>query len=96
MIFYNWVDLIDEANFINGTSHTGPVSVDGTGSFETEGLWNTINSLKLQYQYANGVIMDYKIKVPTSVLKVMKAGFRSISIATEAFRLTTKISSVPR
>ena len=61
----NWGGhLIDVANFINGTSHTGPVSCEGTGSFDTEGLWDTINSFKLQYKYANGVVLDYKIKVP--------------------------------
>ena len=61
----NWGGhLIDVANFINGTSYTGPVSCEGSGSFDTKGLWNTINSFQLQYKYANGVIMDYKIKVP--------------------------------
>ena len=63
----NWGGhLIDVANMINGTSHTGPVSVEGTGKFPDDpaGLWDTIIDLELQYKYANGVIMDYKIDVP--------------------------------
>ncbi|VGO17793.1 Glucose--fructose oxidoreductase [Pontiella desulfatans] len=61
----NWGGhLIDVANFINGTSHTGPVSCEGAGSFDSGGLWDTINAFELQYKYANGVVMDYKIKVP--------------------------------
>jgi predicted dehydrogenase len=63
----NWGGhLMDVANLINGTSHTGPVSVEGTGRFQDDpaGLWDTVEEFQVQYQYANGVILDYKIKSP--------------------------------
>lgn len=61
----NWGGhLMDVANLCNRTSHTGPVSAEGSGTFDTKGLWNTINAFELQYKYANGVVMDYRIKSP--------------------------------
>jgi predicted dehydrogenase len=62
----NWGGhLIDVANFINGTSHSGPVRVEGTGTFPAPGsLWNTIIGFELRYDYANGVRLDYKIDKP--------------------------------
>lgn len=63
----NWGGhLMDVANLINGTSHTGPVSVEGTGTFPNDpnGLWDTITDFEVQYKYANGVVLDYKIKTP--------------------------------
>jgi predicted dehydrogenase len=62
----NWGGhLMDVANFINGTSHSGPVRIEGTGTFPEPGvLWNTIVGFQVQYQYANGVKLDYKIDKP--------------------------------
>ena len=63
----NWGGhLMDVANFINGTSHSGPVSVEGTGTFPDNpaDLWDTVIDLQLQYRYANGVVLDYKIEKP--------------------------------
>ena len=62
----NWGGhLLDVANLINGTSHSGPVRVEGSGSFPEPGaLWDTITGFELQYRYANGVILDYKIDKP--------------------------------
>jgi predicted dehydrogenase len=62
----NWGGhLIDVANLINGTSHSGPVRIEGTGTFPEPGaLWDTIIGFKLQYQFANGVKLDYKIDKP--------------------------------
>lgn len=63
----NWGGhLIDVANFINGTSHTGPVTAEGSGRFSdpSKGLFDTIEAFELQYRYANGVVMDYKLDVP--------------------------------
>lgn len=63
----NWGGhLIDVANWVNGTSHSGPVSVEGSGRFSDpdKGLFDTIEAFELQYRYANGVILDYKIDVP--------------------------------
>ena len=58
--------MMDVANFVNGTSSTGPVSVEGTGGFpdDPDGLWDTILDMKIQYRYANGVVLDYKIEKP--------------------------------
>ncbi len=62
----NWGGhLMDVANFINGTSHSGPVRIEGTGTFPDAGvLWNTITGFKVRYEYANGVGLDYKIDKP--------------------------------
>ena len=63
----NWGGhLIDVANLINGSSHTGPVSVEGSGSFPSDpnGLWDTIVGMNLRYKYVNGVTLDYIIDKP--------------------------------
>ena len=63
----NWGGhLIDVANMINGTSHSGPASVEGSGKFpeDSKGLWDTIIGMDLHYRYANGVTLDYKISKP--------------------------------
>ena len=62
----NWGGhLIDVANFINGTSHSGPTHIKGTGTFPKPGaLWDTITGFDLHYEYANGVKLDYKIDQP--------------------------------
>lgn len=40
-----------------------PVTVEGTGVFD-RGLWNTLNSFDLTYEYADGLILKYKIEAP--------------------------------
>jgi predicted dehydrogenase len=40
-----------------------PVSVKGTGTFD-KGLWHTINAFDIQYEYADGLKLNYKIDVP--------------------------------
>lgn len=40
-----------------------PVSVEGTGTFD-KGLWHTINSFDLQYTYADGLKLNYRIDKP--------------------------------
>lgn len=40
-----------------------PVSVEGTGTFD-KGLWHTINAFDLNYEYADGLKLKYKIDVP--------------------------------
>lgn len=40
-----------------------PISVEGTGLFD-QGLWNTINSFDLRYEYEDGTILNYMIDVP--------------------------------
>ncbi|MCU0777208.1 MAG: Gfo/Idh/MocA family oxidoreductase [Akkermansiaceae bacterium] len=62
----NWGGhLLDVANLINGTSHSGPVRVEGAGTFPPAGsLWDTSIGFELQYRFANGVKLDYKIDQP--------------------------------
>jgi myo-inositol 2-dehydrogenase / D-chiro-inositol 1-dehydrogenase len=62
----NWGGhLLDVANFINGTSHSGPARIEAKGTFPEAGsLWDTIIGFEVSYTYANGVRMDYKIDKP--------------------------------
>lgn len=61
----NWArHLIDVADFMNGTCHTGPVHIEGKGTFPELGvLWDTITDFEVHYHYANGVRLGYKIGV---------------------------------
>ncbi len=61
----NWgTHLNDIAMWGNGTERTGPVEIDGTGVFPTEGLWNVLTDFNINYTFANGVTMTYKIDYP--------------------------------
>ncbi len=40
-----------------------PVSVEGTGTFD-KGLWNTISAFDIEYTYADGLLLRYKIDEP--------------------------------
>jgi predicted dehydrogenase len=54
--------IIDTAQRALGTEKSGPVSVEGTGIFGTEGLYNTAHTYQLTYTYENGVIMEVHSK----------------------------------
>ena len=63
----NWgTHLIDVAQLINGTERGGPIAVEGSGRYPApgSGLWNTLIDFKGKFQYANGVVLDYKMAVP--------------------------------
>jgi hypothetical protein len=62
----NWgCHLLDVANLINGSSHSGPVRIEGKGTFPEPGvLWNNIIGFDIHYQYANGLRMDFKMDKP--------------------------------
>lgn len=61
----NWgTHLNDIAQWGNGTDRTGPVEVKGTGTFPDEGLWNVLLSFDVEYKYADGVRLFYKIDKP--------------------------------
>jgi len=61
----NWgAHLNDIAQWGNGTERTGPVEIEGTGKFPTDGLWNVLLSLDIRYKFANGVRMFYSISRP--------------------------------
>ncbi|MDD2598957.1 MAG: Gfo/Idh/MocA family oxidoreductase [Kiritimatiellae bacterium] len=69
----NWgTHVIDVAQKVNNSQRTGPVSVEGSGSYPDpgSGLWNVLVDFKVQYQYADGVIMDYKIDSEGAYLRV--------------------------
>jgi len=40
-----------------------PLTVEGTGEFD-RGLWNTLNSFDLHYEYKDGLVLNYKIDAP--------------------------------
>jgi predicted dehydrogenase len=61
----NWgAHLNDIAQWGNGTERTGPVEVEGTGRFPSDGLWNVLLSFEIRYRYANGVRLFYNISRP--------------------------------
>lgn len=58
----NWgTHTLDVAQLANDTERTGPVSVEGTGTYPKpgSGLWNVLTSFKVQFKYAKGVVLDY-------------------------------------
>ena len=60
----NWGShLNDIVQWCNNSERTGPVSVTGTGEF-SKGLWNTVSKFNLEYEYADGVKLRYKIDRP--------------------------------
>ena len=61
----NWgTHLIDIAQWGNGTDRTGPVEVQASGTYPTDGLWNVLLSFEAKYKYANGVTMHYTMDRP--------------------------------
>ena len=61
----NWgTHLNDIAQWGNGTERTGPVEVEGRGTYPDRGLWNVLLSFDIQYKYADGVRLFYKIDEP--------------------------------
>ena len=61
----NWgAHLNDIAQWGNGTERTGPVEVEGTGKYPSDGLWNVLLDFEIRYKYANGVRLIYKTDRP--------------------------------
>jgi myo-inositol 2-dehydrogenase / D-chiro-inositol 1-dehydrogenase len=52
--------LFDTAQWANDTERTGPVEVDGKGTFWEGGLYNTVKDYDITFRYANGVVMTCK------------------------------------
>jgi hypothetical protein len=48
---------MDIAQWGNGTDHTGPIEIEGTGVIPKDGLADTATQWQVQHQYANGVTM---------------------------------------
>jgi predicted dehydrogenase len=54
----NWgIHHLDIAQWGNGTEDTGPVEVEGTGTFPTAGLADCVLTWQVENRYANGVTM---------------------------------------
>jgi len=49
--------LFDTAQWANNTERNGPVEVEGTGTYWTGGLYDTVKDYDVTYRYANGVVM---------------------------------------
>ncbi len=57
-IICDWgTHLFDTAQWANDTERTGPVQIEGTGTFWEGGLYNTVKDYDVTYRYANGVVM---------------------------------------
>lgn len=60
----NWgAHLMGIAQWGNNSEYTGPVSIEGTGTFDI-GLWNTVNNFNIAYKYADGKELFFKIERP--------------------------------
>ena len=57
-IICDWgTHLFDTAQWGNDTECSGPVEVEGVGTFWEGGLYNTVKDYNVTYRYANGVVM---------------------------------------
>jgi len=56
--------LIDIAQWGNNTELTGPIEVEGTGTFPKEGLYNTATDFSIDCKYANGVTLNISSSQP--------------------------------
>ncbi len=65
-IITNWgAHLNDIAQWGNGTDRTGPVEVEGHGTYPpADSFWNVLLDFEVQYRYANGVKMFYRMGKP--------------------------------
>ena len=58
----NWgTHTVDVAQQIHDSERTGPVSVEGKGQYPApdSGLWAVLLDFRVQYRYADGVVLDY-------------------------------------
>ncbi|MEA3368624.1 MAG: Gfo/Idh/MocA family oxidoreductase [Planctomycetota bacterium] len=61
----NWgAHLCDIAQWGHGTERTGPVRVEGRGTYPTDGLWNVLLDFEVRYRFADGVEMVYETSRP--------------------------------
>ncbi len=60
-IICDWgTHLFDTAQWGNDTERSGPVEIEGTGTYWEGGLYNTVKEYDVTYRYANGVVMTCK------------------------------------
>ncbi len=58
---------IDIAHWGMGTEYTGPIELEGTGTFPESGLWDVHGDYDVNSKYANGVTMNISHKHPNGV-----------------------------
>lgn len=49
--------LFDTAQWANDTERSGPVEIEGTGTYWDEGLYDAVKDYDVTYRYSNGVVM---------------------------------------
>lgn len=60
-IICDWgAHLFDTAQWANDTERSGPVEIEGTGTYWEGGLYNTVKDYDVTYRYSNGVVMTCK------------------------------------
>ena len=60
-IICDWgAHLFDTAQWANDTERSGPVEIEGAGTYWEGGLYNTVKDYDVTYRYANGVEMTCK------------------------------------
>lgn len=75
--------LVNIAQWANNADETGPVEVQGTGTFpDFDDVWNTAETFKISYKFKNGVTMDVWTEVPGIKIEgtkgwVLSRGWRS-------------------
>jgi hypothetical protein len=72
--------IIDLAQLGHGTDDTMPVSVEGTGWFPEDGLFNTAMSYKVNFAYADGVRMIVESIGPRGVKFIGDKGWVFIHV----------------
>ncbi|MBE3098431.1 MAG: Gfo/Idh/MocA family oxidoreductase [Planctomycetes bacterium] len=61
----NWgTHINDIAQWGHNTERTGPVEVEGKGTYPATGLWNVLIDFEVAYRFADGVQMFYKMDRP--------------------------------
>lgn len=65
-IICDWgTHLFDTAQWAHDTERTGPVEIDGKGTFWEGGLYNTVKDYDVTFTYADGVLMTCKPGTPS-------------------------------
>lgn len=60
-IICDWgTHLFDTAQWANDTERSGPVEIEGTGTWWEGGLYDTVKNYDVTFTYANGVVMTCK------------------------------------
>jgi len=72
-IITNWgTHMLDVAQLVNDTERTGPVEVEGAGTYPEpgSGLWNVLTSFEAYFKYADGVTLRYHTDPKGAYIKV--------------------------